>query len=69
MANEDLVNLEGRIDALITAVQQLKSENHSLASEKDKLKNEYDQLLEKTKLARQRIESMIDRLKAIERSS
>lgn len=68
MASEDLKNLENRIDALIDACQNLKQENHSLQSENSSLAQEHARLLEKTRLARERIEVMIGRLKALERS-
>lgn len=68
MSNEDLKKLEDRIDALIEACQQLTDENTSLRSEKDQLMNEHATLVEKTQTARSRIESMIGRLKTLERS-
>ena len=67
--SEDLKKLEERVDALIQAVDRLKQENHALKSEKDGLSREHEELVEKTRMARGRIESMIDRLKALERSS
>ncbi len=68
MSNDDLRNLEDRIDALIEACQHLKKENNSLKSEKENLMEERARLVEKTQTARARIESMIDRLKALERA-
>lgn len=68
MSNDDLRNLEDRIDALIEACQHLKNENNSLKSEKENLMAERAKLVEKTQTARTRIESMIDRLKALERA-
>jgi cell division protein ZapB len=65
---EDLKILEGRIDDLIAACQRLKSENSSLKSEQDKLSTQHAKLVEKTRIARERIETMIGRLKALERS-
>ena len=59
--------LEGRIDQLIDFCQQLKEENSSLRSENQGLADERARLVEKTKLARARIETMIGRLKALER--
>ncbi len=67
MDSEDLKTLETRIDQLIGACQRLKTENHSLKSEQHTLSEEYAKLLEKTRIARERIESMIGRLKALER--
>jgi cell division protein ZapB len=66
--SDDLIQLESRIDQLIEAVQRLQSENHLLKSEHGNLQAERAKLLEKTRIARERIESMIDRLKALERA-
>ena len=68
MSNEDLKNLEQRVDQLIRAVEELKSENSGLRTEKKSLEAEHAQLLDKTQRARARIETMIDRLKTLERS-
>lgn len=67
MDSDDLKQLEHRIDQLIEACQRLQSENTALKSEQEALQVERTQLLEKTRVARERIESMIDRLKALER--
>ncbi|MFL6621410.1 MAG: TIGR02449 family protein [Sulfurifustaceae bacterium] len=68
MESDDLKQLENRIDQLIEACQRLQSENQSLKSEHNNLQAERTKLLEKTRVARERIESMISRLKALERS-
>ena len=67
MESDDLKQLESRIDQLIDACQRLQSENHLLKSEHGSLQVERVKLLEKTRIARERIESMINRLKALER--
>jgi len=66
--SDDLKNLEGRVDELIDACQRLKQENLSLKSEQDSLSEQHAKLVEKTRIARERIETMIGRLKALERS-
>ncbi|MCZ6731954.1 MAG: TIGR02449 family protein [Gammaproteobacteria bacterium] len=65
--NEDMKDLEGRIDQLIDVCQHLRHENSSLKAEKQGLTDEHTKLVEKTRLARSRIEDMIGRLKALER--
>ena len=55
----DLKKLEGQVDDLINACGILKNENGTLRSERDNL-------LKKTEMARSRVESMINRLKALE---
>ena len=66
--SEDLRKLETRIDDLINACQRLRQENQALKSEQDELGEKHARLTEKTRIARERIETMIDRLKALERS-
>ncbi len=74
MANDDraestdLKILESRIDELIETCRRLKSENHALKSDQSNLNEQHARLMEKTRVARARIETMIDRLKALERS-
>ncbi|MEX2162844.1 MAG: TIGR02449 family protein [Sulfuricaulis sp.] len=64
----DLKILESRIDELIETCRRLKSENQSLKTDQNDLSEQHARLMEKTRLARARIETMIDRLKALERS-
>jgi cell division protein ZapB len=65
----DLQRLESQIDALIDTVNLLKQENTSLRHQQDQLMTERAQLIEKTELARSRVEAMISRLKSLELSS
>jgi cell division protein ZapB len=65
----DLNHLEQRIDELIDTVGLLKNENTTLRQQKDKLNSERSQLIEKTELARSRVEAMISRLKSLELGS
>ncbi|MDM8545038.1 TIGR02449 family protein [Candidatus Venteria ishoeyi] len=64
-----LVNLETRIDALIAHCEQLKQENKQLRTEQVQLKQERTRLVEKTELAKTRINAMIERLKALDPES
>ena len=65
----DLNHLEQRIDELIDTVGLLKNENTTLRQQKDKLNSERSQLIEKTELARSRVEAMISRLRSLELGS
>ena len=65
----DLNHLEQRIDELIDTVSLLTNENTSLRQQKDKLNTERSHLIEKTELARNRVEGMISRLKSLELGS
>jgi len=62
----DLKALEIRVDELISACDFLKKENQTLKIKQENLVNERASLIEKTELARTRIESMISRLKSLE---
>lgn len=66
---DDLRNLEQRIDELIDTVGMLKNENSNLRQQKDKLVSERSQLIEKTEMARSRVEAMISRLRSLELGS
>ncbi len=62
----DLRKLEVRVEELIRACSYLKEENKSLRSRQDNLVAERAALIEKTEIARTRVEAMISRLKAME---
>ena len=62
----DLKKLETRVDDLIKAVDRLRQENKTLRDSQTQFMTERTQLLDKTETARVRVESMINRLKAME---
>lgn len=62
----DIKQLEDRVDDLIKAVERLREENKDLRESQNSLITERSQLIEKTELARTRVEAMISRLKALE---
>jgi len=66
MEELDLNTLEQRVDELINAVTRLQTENQSLRAQQADLVTERARLIEKTELARSRVEAMIARLKAME---
>ena len=68
MDNQEVKQLESRIDDLIDACQRLKSENQLLHTNQTDMTDEHERLVEKTKIARSRIQGMIERLKALEHS-
>ena len=65
----ELAALESKLDALIAQYNLIKSENTSLKIKQDALVKEKAKLLEKTTLAKARVEAMIARLKAMEHDS
>jgi len=66
MDEQDLRKLEQRVDQLIALVERLHNENKSLRDREAGLLAERATLVERTELARTRVESMISRLKAME---
>jgi cell division protein ZapB len=67
MVEESTISkLEKQIDALIELCDKLKDENSLLKNRQDTLVEERARLIEKTELARNRVESMLVRLKAME---
>ena len=66
MATSDLEALESQIDELVFSCQQLRDENQALRDQQANLMAERASLIEKSELARSRVESMIARLKAME---
>lgn len=61
-----IAKLEKQIDDLIEICGKLKDENSLLKNRQDMLVEERARLIEKTELARNRVESMLVRLKAME---
>jgi cell division protein ZapB len=60
---------QNKLDQLIAQYQSVKNENNSLKSKQEVLVMEKATLLEKTTLARTRVEAMITRLKEMEQGS
>lgn len=69
MADQQLKSLSTKIDDLIALCAQLDQENRKLKDEAVQWTRERDQLVEKTELARTKVETMISRLKALEQES
>ena len=65
----ELAALETKLEILINQFNLIKNENKSLKVRQDALVKEKAKLLEKTTLAKARIEAMITRLKAMEQDS
>ncbi len=69
ISEEEFKRLEIRIDELIQTCDQLKEENRLLKAQQQSYSSERAKLLDKQEEARHRVESMINRLKALETSS
>jgi cell division protein ZapB len=66
MADFDLDILESQVEDLIRACNRLREDNASLRASKEHLIAERTDLIEKTELARSRIEAIVTRLKLLE---
>lgn len=62
----ELKDLEEKLDRLIEQYNAIKNENHSLKAKQAELVKQKAKLLEKTTLAKTRVEAMISRLKSME---
>ncbi len=65
--NKDINQLEQRVDDLIVACRRLKEENDTLRDNRDALLDEKSKLAEKNRMARSRLESIVGRLRALEK--
>ncbi len=66
MADNQLKLLEGKIDQLIALCAELNAENRQLKAENEGFQRERKTLLDKNELASNKVEAMIDRLRAME---
>ena len=69
MADPEVKKLEYLIDELIKVCEDLKGENDLLRNKQISLVSERANLIEKNEMARTRVESMITRLKSLEREA
>ena len=63
---QELRSLEEKLDSLIQLCYTLQNENSSLKTKQEELVREKAGLIEKTALARTKVEAMITRLKSME---
>jgi cell division protein ZapB len=69
MEDTDLQALMSRLKLLLKHVEQLKSQNALLLAQEKSWREERAHLIEKNEIARQKVETMISRLKALEQDS
>ncbi|AHF65411.1 MULTISPECIES: TIGR02449 family protein [Pseudomonas] len=69
MEDTDLQALMNRLELLLKHIEQLKSQNALLLAQEKSWREERAHLIEKNEIARQKVESMISRLKALEQDS
>jgi len=65
--NEELNRLERQVDNLIALLHLLGNENKALKTQQSNWTVERAKLIEKNELAKNRVESMMGRLKALEK--
>jgi len=65
--SEQLTHLEQQLDELLVLTQVLSKENKALRAQQKNWSTERAKLIEKNELAKNRVESMISRLKALEK--
>ena len=66
MAENQLKELEKKINELIALCQELNRENQALKSDSAGWQTERQGLIDKNELARNKVEAMIDRLRTME---
>lgn len=66
MAKKQLKELEKKIDELIALCQELNRENQALKADNAGWHQERKDLIDKNEMARNKVEAMIDRLRAME---
>ena len=69
MADTQLKKLESKIDELISLCSDLNRENQSLKADSASWHNERQSLVDKSDLARTKVEAMLKRLKLMEQQS
>jgi len=66
MAENQLKDLENKIDELVSLCRELNRENQALKADNAGWRDERQSLIDKNELARSKVEAMIDRLRTME---
>ncbi len=61
--------LEKRVDAIIQQCRQLRKENQSLRAGRDALLREHSKLTERNRMAKDRLDSVINKLRQLEETA
>ena len=64
--DQTLANLESRIDELVKITTDIAAENQSLKTEQKLLRQEFQALQQKNKIAHDRLTQSVDRLKSLD---
>ena len=68
MSDESFNLLSTKVDDLIDLCAEMKRENQMLKTDQSSWQNERQQLMEKNQLTKSKLQSVLDRLKAIDNS-
>lgn len=68
MSDESFNTLSTKVDDLIDLCAEMKRQNQMLKSDQSYWQNERQQLMEKNQLAKTKLQSVLDRLKAMDNS-
>lgn len=68
MSDESFNILSTKVDDLIDLCAEMKRENQMLKSDQSSWQNERQQLMEKNQIAKTKLQSVLDRLKAMNNS-
>ncbi len=69
VTEQELHKLEVRLEELVNTITRLKEENRSLRNQQESMVTERAGMIEKSEMARTRVEAMISRLKAMEQGA
>ena len=68
MTSTNYRDLEQKIDRLIALCAQLREESDTVRQHADAIQSEHDELVDRVAVTSKRLESLIDRLAALERN-
>ena len=66
MSDESFNTLSAKVDDLIDLCAEMKRENQMLKADQSSWQNEREKLMEKNQLAKTKLQSVLDRLKAMD---
>ncbi len=68
MSDDSFQNLSSKVDDLIDLCAEMKRENQTLKANEASLKSEHQQMVERNQEAKSKLQSVLERLKAMDNS-
>jgi cell division protein ZapB len=68
MSDDSFQNLSSKVDDLIDLCAEMKRENQTLKANESSLKSEYQKMVERNQEAKSKLQSVLERLKAMDNS-